>query len=238
MHMDFSAISQNNLHHAYFIEGEHEYIVPLLVEHLSREGISSASPVSIQTIPVFYIEDARDLRASQLTVADGRRVIIVAFDRMIEAAQHALLKTLEEPTAGTHFFFISRNRNALLATVRSRMIAINPTGRTDTTEADTRAKEYLSLDYFGRMEMMKSLVGEARGEDDEDDEERARARRELVQFLDGIERVIAELLHKGDTSLVPFAEYIIGAKRDLSDPSPSIKMLFEHLAIRLPRIKK
>ena len=57
-----------------------------------------------------------------LTVVDGgRRVVIVdAADEMNPQAANALLKSLEEPPAGTVFLLVSHQPNRLLATIRSR----------------------------------------------------------------------------------------------------------------------
>ena len=105
--MDFSAISHRNLHHAYFLEGDHELIIPQLLLYIEKEGIAKKESISVSTIPVFYIENSREVRSEQQMIRDGRKIIIIAFDRIMDAAQQALLKTIEEPTEGTHFFFIS-----------------------------------------------------------------------------------------------------------------------------------
>lgn len=53
---------------------------------------------------------------------EGRRrvVILDEADALVVPAQHALLKTLEEPPSGTVFVLVSPMPDALLATVRSR----------------------------------------------------------------------------------------------------------------------
>jgi hypothetical protein len=236
--MDFSAITNANLHHAYLLEGDHERIVPALIAHLSAQNIARGSAIEVRTVPVFYIEDARSLKEAQIMVAEGKRVIVVAFDRMIDAAQHALLKTIEEPTTGTHFFFVGRNRDLLLPTVLSRLMIVRPEDRNDTAPLDNMARDYLALDLYGRTELLKDIIAAARGEDDESDDERAAARRKLMQFLDSAERMLSDSLHKGNKESAEAGALIIEAKHDLADPSPSIKMIFEHLGLRLPRIKK
>ncbi len=232
--MDLSAISNQNLHHAYFIEGDHELLIPNLLSHLENEQIIERDKVIINIFPVFYIEHSRNLKDMQEMVSDTKRIIIIAFDRMIEAAEQALLKTLEEPTANTHFFFLSRNSKALLPTVRSRMFIISSRERKDTFLDDSKAKDYLSSDYFGRNELVKDLIDDARGDEDED---KALAKRELMKFLDSIERVLADSLYRNDITIADSLSHILLAKKNLDDPSPSVKMIFEHLAIRLQKIK-
>ncbi len=231
--MDLSAISNRNLHHAYFLEGDHDFLIPHLLNHLEKEEIAGRTDVTINVFPVFYIENSRELKDMQKMVSETKRIIIVAFDRIIEAAEQALLKTLEEPTPNTHFFFISRNSNVLLPTVKSRMLIIGSRERKDTEEGDNKAKDYLSSDYYGRGEMLKDLIEDARGDDDED---KAISRRELVKFLDSLERVMADYLHRDRTSLSLPISLVLMAKKDLNDQSASVKMIFEHLALRLPKI--
>jgi hypothetical protein len=235
--MDFSSISHRNLHHAYFLEGNHEQIIPLLLEYIEKKGITNKDNISVLIKPVFYIENSREIREEQHTVRDGRKIIIIAFDRIIETAQHALLKTIEEPSEGTHYVFISRNINALLPTVKSRLFLIKPHTRSDVAPSELSALEYLKSDYFGRTEITKELISMCRGEDDESDDERAIARRGLIHFLDSIERVLSDLLHLGRLEYDESIRHVISAKNDLNDPSPSIKMIFEHLTLRLPKLK-
>ena len=52
--------------------------------------------------------------------ARRRFVIVDPAEAMLEPAANALLKTLEEPTADTHFILVSHNATALLPTIRSR----------------------------------------------------------------------------------------------------------------------
>src|SRR2546422_10897425 len=69
------------------------------------------------------VDDVRAL-AKRLSFAAlrGRRkiAIVTPADAMNERAQNTLLKTLEEPPAGTTFLLVSTNPDALLPTIRSR----------------------------------------------------------------------------------------------------------------------
>lgn len=66
-------------------------------------------------------EQIRDLIGLLRTRALRRRVIILSpADAMTEAAQNALLKSLEEPGAHIHFILIAETTEAILPTIRSR----------------------------------------------------------------------------------------------------------------------
>jgi len=69
------------------------------------------------------IEEIRNVidRANYRPFEGRRRVVIVdEADAMMEAAQNALLKTLEEPRPGSVFVLVSSTPDALLPTVQSR----------------------------------------------------------------------------------------------------------------------
>src|SRR5688500_7608576 len=69
------------------------------------------------------IEPVRDIidRANYRPFEGRRRVVIVdEADALVDAAQNALLKTLEEPPPASVFILVSSMPDSLLATVRSR----------------------------------------------------------------------------------------------------------------------
>lgn len=69
------------------------------------------------------IDQIRRLQASLTTrpgLADKRAVIIDAADDLERSGANALLKSLEEPPAGTYFLLVSHASDRLLPTIRSR----------------------------------------------------------------------------------------------------------------------
>lgn len=70
---------------------------------------------------------------------------IISFaDNMTEQAQNKLLKTLEEPNPGVHFFLITANPYALLPTVKSRCVILEePKARASHSEAEKDALAFL-----------------------------------------------------------------------------------------------
>lgn len=69
------------------------------------------------------IDQIRNLQASLTTrpgLADKRAVIIDAADDLERNGANALLKSLEEPPAGTYFLLVSHASDRLLPTIRSR----------------------------------------------------------------------------------------------------------------------
>jgi len=75
----------------------------------------------LMTIPVDVLRDALLGPVYLASQAGGNKVFIVDEAELINAAgQNAMLKTLEEPPAGTYIILITANEDRLLPTVRSR----------------------------------------------------------------------------------------------------------------------
>jgi DNA polymerase-3 subunit delta' len=102
-----------------------QYVLQALKQH-NKAVTTYLTPVEKQHI---IIEQVRELR-SQLklrNIQDGtitRIVVIDSIDQMLEEAQNALLKMLEEPPQGVLFVLYSFNTSKLLPTVTSRCVSI------------------------------------------------------------------------------------------------------------------
>lgn len=82
------------------------------------DHIEVASDSSV--ISVKMVRDLIDRLAEKPYEGGWRTVIIHDAEKMNEAAQNALLKTLEEPDGRTAFFLLTAHPEGLLATIRSR----------------------------------------------------------------------------------------------------------------------
>ena len=74
------------------------------------------------SISVEMVRGLYDLVRGRATKA--RVIVLRDADRMSIGAQNAFLKLLEEPSDSTHFVLFAHNKNSLLATIRSRVQAI------------------------------------------------------------------------------------------------------------------
>ncbi|HZR26005.1 MAG TPA: AAA family ATPase, partial [Vicinamibacterales bacterium] len=76
------------------------------------------------SIKIEQVRDAID-RAMYRPFEGKRRVVIIdEADALVDAAQNALLKTLEEPPSSSIFILVAARPDMLLATVRSRCIRL------------------------------------------------------------------------------------------------------------------
>lgn len=141
------------------------------------------------------------LRAQHAPFEARAHVIIIdPADRMHPSAAAALLKSIEEPSAGVHWALIATNRNDVLDTILSRCMTI-PLERLSL--ADTRA---VVLAELARAPAAETI----------DDE-----RRELaISLADGSPGVALELLR--DPSLEPTRELLAATLRALELGPPAV----------------
>ncbi len=220
-------------HHAYLIVGEREGIVAELKTMLEEDGfvVKANADFHLYEHDAFLLEHAHELRREQAMHASvgGRKIFVVAFNTIMSEAQNALLKTLEEPTEGTKFFFITRNGEILFPTVRSRMQVIR------ILEVETNFASIDSGILFlaaSIPERLKQIERYTKAKTDD----KPRAKEEARVFLIALELATYA---KGENMRYAIAlEDILTAKRFLSDRSPSVKILLEHLALTIPTEEK
>ena len=83
----------------------------------SRKSVS----LGIDVIRHFVIDEAH----KKPTMGQGRVFVIQEAETLNDAAQNALLKTLEEPPRGTYLILVTRSLDSLLPTTRSRCQVVN-----------------------------------------------------------------------------------------------------------------
>src|SRR3989454_2279096 len=106
-------IERGNFPDVSFLMPQTELLARGLVSRADLEGVPSKE---------IRVDDVRALarRLSFAALRARRKIAIVTpADAMNERAQNTLLKTLEEPPAGTTFLLVSTNPGALLPTIRS-----------------------------------------------------------------------------------------------------------------------
>ncbi len=113
------------------------------------------------------IEQARDILQfiSLQKIGRARVVIVDQAHLMNPQAANALLKSLEEPPAGTHFILITWNAPAVLPTIRSRsqLVRFRPLAKAELkkileTELGAKADEWLLEGAHGSVETAQRLT--------------------------------------------------------------------------------
>ncbi len=216
------------LHHAYIIEGAYDSALPKL------HGLFNRLQFPIQNNPDFYpltyktfsINDARDLKKSDAEKSSGanRKIFVISFLSITNEAQHALLKTLEEPQVNTHFFIITPRIDIFLPTVLSRVQIVH----TDPLyEASKAAQDFLRSTPPLRIAQVTKLI--AKYKNAEDGEELKAAVRAL---LSEVEAIVAKDFNASREAANKL-KLIDQARSYVGDRGASVKIILEHLALTL-----
>ncbi|HEU5114507.1 MAG TPA: hypothetical protein VFT82_01940 [Candidatus Paceibacterota bacterium] len=214
---------RENLHHAYFIEGERQAVLSEIEAFLSDAfGIerSGHPDVHYAEYESLGIDESRELQGMQAVrpVMGDRKIFIIATDSITSEAQNSLLKVFEEPTPGTHFFVISSSERILLPTLRSRMVVVSHAS-SGKRGAVASARNFIEMAPKSRLELVAPLI-----------EEKDKAKAE--EFL---QAVIAELskggLKKAGPKRAAAVREIILLAKYLKDRAPSVKLILERVAL-------
>lgn len=211
-------------HHAYYIED-----APSRFEEYKE----LLKPFWAKSFERFGIDEARELIALASLKNFNQPVFFLAISATTSEAQQALLKLLEEPQEGTTFILLVPH-GMLMPTIKSRMLAYeqerqpasqkvlgSPSGSAQPDFFTKQAAAFLGASGKERSDFITKLL-----KDDEGVKDRVR------DLLSGIE---AELSKKIADPKARLALADVAMVRDyLSDRSPSLKMLLEHLALALP----
>lgn len=223
-------------HHAYLVTGDIEQGLEAALAFAQRTlGTPDIGNPDVVTLRygLLSVEDARTFQNAVMRapIAGDAKVIIVAATRFFHEAQNALLKTFEEPPAGTYVILVLPSEGMVLPTLRSRLIVL-PIGEA-SDQASSIAKEFLASARPVQEKMVAKLLD--RTKSDKDDE-KAVARAEALAFIEGLTRIAYEKNLKAPSKeLVAFLSDLDTFTPMLHDRATPLKIIFEHLLLTLPR---
>jgi len=153
------------LHHAYILVGDPRKVLTELNDFLEKRfgvGFTSVSnpDYSLRELSTWGMEESRELKAfnSHRPVSWPVKIMAIMPDIISFQAQNSLLKTLEEPTVGTHFFIITRRLEEYLPTVVSRCQVIKLETGIFVPELIESVEKWLSADIVRRFEINKDIL--------------------------------------------------------------------------------
>ena len=222
--MTLELAMEGELTHAYGIPGQFAAVFPqlcLLLEKNCKEILRGNPDAYVREMDSLSIEDAREVRdfAALTNRGKGRKLVVLSFIDATRHAQNALLKTLEEPNPGVHFFIITPVIDTLLPTLRSRLTLISGTV-SDTYREEART--FLKTPMQKRITLLKPFLGEEKD------------RTGALSFVAALLREI-----RGETGkpLSPQSAESLAtlerAVRDLRLTGASVKGVLEHVALTI-----
>ena len=222
--MTFAASLPNAeiLSHAYLLQGD-DAVREVLEGHLAQIGlpITGNPDAYVRTYAQFGIEESRELkrRSAARPLQSVRNIFLIQAGEFTREAQHALLKTLEEPQSHSTFFIVTKHPDLLLPTLRSRMQEIRTTTAADGEQRKT-AEAFLGASTPVRLTQVEQLAKE----------------RNVVgaeALLTGLEQACSDI---AETTMRQQAlRALYDTRRYLYDRGASLKLLLERLALLMPR---
>jgi hypothetical protein len=153
----------NPFHHFYLIEGDIENTVSGITTHLGELGFTPDATRHI-TKDHFTIDDAHELQHSQIETTDTlKKFFIVTFNTIGHEAEQSLLKTLEEPKEGTHFFFVTPRIRGIRDTILSRCYKIIGDTASDSS-IEKMVKDFLKGNSVDRLVQVAEILESAEEE--------------------------------------------------------------------------
>jgi hypothetical protein len=199
-------------HHALLLSGTYEWALTHLPEGCR-----------IETADVLHyrgermgIDEVRSLiqEAYKTPLIGTERVFVLAYPSYTEQSQNALLKLLEEPPRTARFYVITDRPDMLLPTLRSRLMAIDSK---EQVQNDTHE----SFFRLSSGEQLEEITRHAKEKDE--------------TWLTSLIEAFEVYAHKQrDAS---FAKMLLELKPMFHSPGASRKMILEHLALSLPKIR-
>ncbi|MES2953413.1 MAG: hypothetical protein V4674_02545 [Patescibacteria group bacterium] len=229
----FTSLDPTKLHHAYLVVGDTTMLSSdlrsFLIEATGRE-LEGNPDISWWKGESVGIDESRDLRMQAGSGAfrkDTKRIFVVESYAFTREAQNALLKTLEDPAPGIHFFILAPSRDLFLATLLSRFFILEST-RAEFADGDRiKALGFLNAAPAKRLEMLATLVKKT----DDPDEKKAQ-KRSAGAFLVALEQALREKLTSNPGAVRALQE-ISAVKPFLGETAGNPRLILEHLALVL-----
>ncbi len=214
-------------HHAHVFIGEiNTKNNSIVLDYLAESGLHGEYANLHQfSMELFTIDHARELKqlVSEKSQNGKQIVVLIQTSQFSHPAQHALLKTLEEPHEGVIIIFVTPREHLLLPTLKSRVLIHYLTSSELVTPIDVKIFEK------GNVAKRLKLVDEYLQKIKDDENLHETSRRDALAFLNAYESYLYNL----ETSEKRKKEYdaIFFAKEYLGDQGSSVKQLLEYVAL-------
>lgn len=186
------------------------------IETILGVPVAGNPSVHIRRHERVYTEDAEAI-VERVSIRDNRKFVVVTCTDITREAQNKLLKTIEEPTPGTHLFIVMPSLHIALPTIRSRVQVLFHGVPAELSDG----KNFLSMSVGERLKMIGKLVERIKDEKE--------GKQAAINLLDG---VTASLYEKKPR---PYAilKDLQKMREYLFDQSSSLKQILEFVALRI-----
>lgn len=227
------ALFPENLYHSYVVEGDPHSTALLLRTSLEkRKDIGMHNPDVLSLVyDSFTSADISEIKNwhSLKRTTSQKKICIISTKFINHEAEQSLLKIIEEPQEGTHFFLVVPNASVLLDTILSRTHLVRMPDTTDR-ESVAQAEEFIKAPLSKRLTLVAEIIDENKS-----NETSGGLRFSATELVNALERIVHERFKKDKTnSDIQFMLSELGnARLYMSTPGASVKMILEHIALVL-----
>lgn len=211
-------LDPTTLHHAYIAAAKKDSV------HNLRNWITTLpnSAIVVMEHQTFGIDDAHHLtKLVPYATGNESRFFIIVVDAITREAQNALLKLLEEPVAGVHFFILVPTFDSVLPTILSRTQRITLAADEDAASFDARA--FIAATPSDRMKTIESLLKKT----EEGDASKIAIMRTVVESIEDLIRTDQAYKKPARIQALAFI------RNYQTTQGASHKMLLEYLALTI-----
>lgn len=222
-----------NLYHSYIVEGTPEVLVFSLQKMLQERGDIEmhSADVLCQVYEAFSVDDSKKIKEwhSEKALGSAKRVCIIGAKFINHDAERTLLKILEEPQPGTHFFIVVPNKSLLLDTILSRAHVVRVDEESGST-SEKSAQEFFNARPKQRIDLVAELIDLHK-----DSTGSGSLRYSAMHLINDLEKIIYERFKKNmSDGNAQFKLHELALAREyVSLPGASVKMILEHISLVL-----
>lgn len=215
---------KRDLRGLYIIDDDKKEIIDFFFDFLVDINVSdkNRSNILFEEYESFTIDKSRNItKLHSEKNGDQGQIFVLKVKYFTHEAQNALLKLFEDTNHNNHFFIFCANTEQFLDTVLSRafVIKINSEDKVDVGES------FLKQNKNQRLKEIEEIIKSHRK-----DEGSAGLRNHARELIDGIESYLHQNKKYTKDSVFVYEE-INKARRYLSTPGASVKMILEHLSL-------
>ncbi len=225
--MEISNLQKDTLHHAYLLDGASDDFALLegAVEELFDTQLVGNPDAFVERLDALTVDNARAIVSFALRsafVAGAPKLVLVYFSTITRESQNILLKTLEEPSSGTHIFILTPNVEMLLPTVLSRCMQVELSSTSSGQVVSESAEEFIKAGVPERLKIIEKIVK---------CKDKSANKTQMLQILSGVEMYLAN--NKEIKGWEQGVQAVLQAKEYMHDKGAMGKMLMESVALTL-----
>lgn len=235
--MEIETLFSESIAHAYIFSRSDSAEVISVIEKKFGIFFGKNQNAISYNVETFSIDDARAVTELGNLQSDGDTFVAINARSIGGEAQHALLKTVEEPRAGVHYFIFVENPEMLLPTLRSRCIIVaKGFGENITLPEKGKSKhpDFLTISLAERFAYIEKLSKSLKKDDPN------AFRDSAIEIFDSVIYVLREKIVPANTSInsnvkgsATQLERILELRNFLNDRGSSAKQLLEAMAMQL-----